>query len=496
MKTKYKLKLHFFIIGLILLLHCCLSNALDLEEERCEYPVWSNKSLDSGSERIAYTLVSKIYGTQIWVVRVDETRHKIMLTSKNWNRHPYWSWDGKRIVYAGGDDKGIQQIWIMNDDGTELKQLTTSEEDKLYPVFSPKGDKVIFISVKNNEAFICEIETSGKGESIVITKCGNVGENTILSPISFSPEGKFIAYVKFDFEYKNENIFVLNLQNKEEKQITKNGFIGSGLSWSFNGKDLAYIAPASGGKGYSLYIINLENNEIREVITAVTPLGVSFSPSGRNICFLRNHQIWIADVDGKNQKQLTTKEIVRDLKAWEVRKKQNLETLLKLKEYIGRRVWLRKTITTITGERLEKLTEAEIINVRNKILLSEKYRIIDTASLTLEIELKIKGKKFFVVYLSEITGYIDDFSRFFFLTNPYESYNWSNEIWDAIKERKVLLGMDKTQVLLSLGEPDEILKSGKAVNELWVYRFKGTISFENDKVKEFKPVTTIEIKDK
>ena len=486
-----------YMIVLIFILPFWLSFAEDLpDEERCEYPVWSVRSDDVGSERIAYTLVSKVYGTQIWIIKVDEPRHKIMVTSKNWNRHPYFSWDGKRIVYAGGDDKGIQQIWIMNDDGTNSIQLTTSEEDKIYPVFSPKGDKVIFISIKDNQGFIYEIESSGKGEPLLITRCGNISEKTVLSPISFSPDGKFIAYVKFDFEYKNENIFILNLQNKEERQITKDGFIGSGLSWSSNGKDLAYIAPDKSDKGYSIYVFNLETNEIKKIISAVTPLGVSFSPSGKKICFLRNYQIWIADADGKNQKQLTSQEIVRDLKNWESRKKQNLEALLKLKEYIGRKVWLRKTFTTIIGERLEKLTEAEIVNVRNKILLPEKYRVIDSASLTIEIELKIKGKKFFVVYLSEISGYIDDFSRFFFLTNPYECYDWSKEIWNAIKERRVLLGMDKTQVLLSLGEPDEILKSGKAINELWVYRFKGTVSFENDKVKEFKPITTIELKDK
>lgn len=469
----------------------------DIEEERCEYPVWSVKSEDTGSERIAYALVSKIYGTQIWTVRADDNKHRIMLTSVNWNRHPSWNWDGKRIVYAGGDAKNVQQIFIMNEEGSEQVQLTDTSEDKLYPVFSPKGDKIAYVSFKKNEAFIYELDISAKTkkEPVKLIKCGNIGKDTVLSPIAYSPDGKSIAFVKLDPDYKNENIFILDLQTKKEKQATSKGYVGSGLSWSPDNSKLVYTSPSNSGRGFSLYILNLENNETKEFLTNITPLGVCWSPDNKKVCFLRNYQIWTADTDGKTQKQITAREIVVDLKGWEIRKKQNMEAVLKLREFVGKKVWLRKTIFTTSGEKLEKLLEADIINVRNKIMLPEKYRVLDDSRLTIEIELRVKGKRFFVVYLNEITGYIDDFSRFFFLSNPYTSYNWGQDIWDAIKNRKVLLGMNKTQVLLALGEPSELLKSGQAVNELWVYKFVGTISFQDDIVKEFKPAgTAVEIK--
>jgi len=456
-----------------------------LEEDRCEYPVWSVKTQDTGAERIAYTLVSKIYGTQIWTINTENARNKIMLTNINWNRHPFWSWDGKRIAFAGGDEKQVQQIFIMSEDGTEQLKLTNSPEDKLFPVFSPKGDKLIYISVNKGNASIFEVDVSGKSLPVLVTACGKVGKNTVLNPAVFSPDGANIAYVKLSPDFKKQNIYIYSTGSGQEKPLTEEGYIGSGLSWSPDGSRLAFISPGK-GKGYSVYIKELSGGTTKEIVTAVTPLGLSWSPDSKHLCFLRNYQIWLADLDGKNQKQLTTQEIVTDIKGWQDRKRQNMAELMELREYIGRSVWLKKTIITDKREKLEKLSEAKILNVRSKLLLPEKYRVMDDARFGIEIELQIKNKKFFVVYLYESSKYTEDFSRLFFTTNPYESFGWPAEIWDAIKAKKVLPGMGKTQVMLSLGEPSEVIKNAGSVSELWDYKFNGTVTFVGEKVKDFK----------
>ncbi|MEI7905381.1 MAG: hypothetical protein WCI43_08215 [Candidatus Firestonebacteria bacterium] len=461
------------------------------KEERCEYPVWSVKHAEKGFERIAYTLVSKVYGTQIWSLRADELKQKVMLTSKAWNRHPYWSWDGKNIAFAGGDEKGVQQLWIMEDDGGGVRQLTSTPEDKLYPVFSPGGEQIAFISVEKQNASLHLLDTRKKEPHKVLLKCGIVGPETVLSPPAWSPDMKQIAFVMLDKEFKKENIFIAGVATGEEKQVTTTGFVGSGLAWSPDGKKLIYPALAKDGLSFSLFSLELETREITELITRVTPLGVSFSPGGKKICFIKNYQIWSADGDGKNQRQLTAPEIVVDLKAWEVRKKQNLEAVFKLKEFVGRKLWFRKNIWTASGTKIDKLTECELVNVRNKIVLPGRELLTDKSALSIEIELKVNGKRFYVVYLNEMEGYLEDFTRFFFFENPYDSYKWDKSVWDAIKAKTVNTGMTKEQVMLSLGEPTEMLKSSTSVNELWDFKFVGTVSFENNVVKEFKPVTTI-----
>ncbi|OGF48710.1 MAG: hypothetical protein A2231_10755 [Candidatus Firestonebacteria bacterium RIFOXYA2_FULL_40_8] len=462
------------------------SFAETMEEDRCEYPVWSVKTQDTGVERIAYALVSKIYGTQIWTINTENARNKIMLTSVNWNRHPFWSWDGKRLAFAGGDEKQVQQIFVMTEDGTEQTKLTSGPEDKLYPVFSPKGDKVIYISVDKEDASLYEIPVSGKGSPVLITKCGKIGKDTVLNPAAYSPDGASIAYVKLDTEFKNQNIYIYRTGTKQEKQLTTEGFIGSGLSWSPDGSKLSFISPGK-GKGFSIYVRDISSGATTEIITSVTPLGLSWAPDSKRLTFLRNYQVWVSDADGKNQKQLTTQEIVADVKSWQDRKKQNMVELMKLKEYIGRTVWLKKTIMTDRGEKLEKLSEAKILNVRNKLLLPDKYRVMDDSRFGIEIELRINNKKFYIVYLYESSQYTEDFSKFFFMTNPYLSFGWSNEVWEAIKAKKVMAGMSKTQVILALGEPSDVIRTAGSASELWNYKFLGTVTFIEEKVKEFKP---------
>ena len=479
------------LFAVLLMAAACIGNlrAESLEEERCEYPVWSVKTQDTGVERIAYALVSKVYGTQIWTINTDNARSRVMLTSVNWNRHPYWSYDGKRVAYAGGDEKQIQQIYIMNEDGTEQIRLTTGPEDKLYPVFNQEGTALAYLSIENGEAFIYEVNPNGQGVPRLITACGKTDKDTVLSPVAYSQKGDRIAYVKLDREFKNQNIFVYNLNTKKEEQLTTAGYIGSGLAWSADGAKIAYASPGE-GKNYSIYTYELKTKVTAEIVTGITPLGVSFAPDSKHLCFLRNYQVWICDSKGKNQKQLTSQEIVTNLRGWQDRKKQNFDALMVLKSYIGKTVWLRNTIMTDRGEHLDKLSEALIVNVRNKMLLPEKYRVIDDSRFGIEIEIKINKKKFYIVYLYESTQYVEDFSKYFFLTNPYTTFDWSKEEWDAIKQRTVIAGMNKTQVKLALGEPTKIIKNAGSLTELWVYKFGGTVRFIDEKVKEFKVVKT------
>lgn len=486
MTKKYFGRALLFAVVLLAFSGITRLNAEVLDRERCEYPVWSEKTQDTGTERIAYAMVSPIFGTQIWTINTDNARNRVMLTSVNWNRHPFWSYDGKRLAYSGGDEKQVQQVYVMNEDGTEQIQITGGPEHKLFPVFSREGVKVAYIIAKDTgEAFIFEANADGKGKPELVTFCGKTGKNTSLGPVAYSLKDDRIAYLKLDPENKNQNIFIYSKVTKKEEQITNEGYIGSGLSWSPDGDKLAFVALGA-GKGYSVFVYDLGTKTKVEAATGVTPLGVSFSPDSKRLCFLRNYQVWTCAINGREQRQLTSEEIVTDLKGWQERKKQNMNALMALKSYIGRTVWLKKTIMTDRGEHLDKLAEAKIMNVRNKMLLPEKYRVIDDSRFGIEIELKIGVKKFYIVYLYESTQYIDDFSKYFFLTNPYKTFGWSKEFWDAIQQKTVLPGMNKAQVILALGEPTEVLKNAGSITELWIYKFSGTVTFVEDKVKEFK----------
>jgi Tol biopolymer transport system component len=69
----------------------------------------------------------------------------------NWA--PYWTPDGKRIIYASNakDPKGRNfDIFLINLDGTGLEQVTFNDTFDGFPMFSPDGTKLVFASNRHD----------------------------------------------------------------------------------------------------------------------------------------------------------------------------------------------------------------------------------------------------------------------------------------------------------------------------------------------------------
>jgi hypothetical protein len=65
----------------------------------------------------------------------------------------------------------------------------------------------------------------------------------------------------------------------------------------------------------------------------------------------------------------------------------------------------------------------------------------------------------------------DQFDRKFYLTDPRKLYPWTPQVWNAIEDEKVIVGMTKEQVTMSWGEPLSINQTvtGGGKTEQWVF---------------------------
>lgn len=73
------------------------------------------------------------------------------LGKANWA--PYWTPDGKRIIFASNhlDPKGRNfDLFLVNLDGTRLEQVTFNDTFDGFPMFSPDGKKIVFASNRND----------------------------------------------------------------------------------------------------------------------------------------------------------------------------------------------------------------------------------------------------------------------------------------------------------------------------------------------------------
>lgn len=75
---------------------------------------------------------------------------------------------------------------------------------------------------------------------------------------------------------------------------------------------------------------------------------------------------------------------------------------------------------------------------------------------------------------TNVSYILRNYSRFeevFFTADPKIIYKWSSEVWTAIEENKVFIGMTAEQARMSWGKPEEINKTttDNVKHEQWVY---------------------------
>ncbi len=167
------------------------------------------------------------------------------------------------------------------------------------------------------------------------------------------------------------------------------------------------------------------------------------------------------------------------------------------KKWIGKTIYSKRRSVRTYDEKLDKYGEL-------KVKIGEPLKVTDIwwgfsscwpkygekdGPLWVIVE-SIKGEKGFIPTAFSWTNIYKDrwtqgrpWDNDFFEFNPKQKYRWSNEIWELINNRKVRVGMNKDQVKLSWGNPDEINKDiyESRILEQWIYESQ-YLYFENDKL--------------
>ena len=309
--------------------------------------------------------------------------------------------DGRYVVYRWLKTDGTENLYMRDTQQPELpaKQLTFDDKEQKLSVWGIEGKYLYYASKKNRKCMMTQLKVA-TGQTRSITPCPRSGgyyyvdvspDNKILAfhgdekdhknagiyflnlddlsqaperfsckkacgyedrDMAFSPDGKFIAVSRRVNRF-NENIYLVNLKTKAERQLTYNEEDIVGLTWHPNGKQLVYATQRADVR--TGYIIDIDDNHAhkldiegfsypefakhsgelfyqqrkekyfiasisldKQVISSPFPILHSdfnhhypdYSQKSQKMVYVSNesgyYELWQADADGDNREKLTS----------------------------------------------------------------------------------------------------------------------------------------------------------------------------------------------
>jgi dipeptidyl aminopeptidase/acylaminoacyl peptidase len=247
---------------------------------------------------------SNEYRGAIWVAPLDASSEPRRFTAgERRDTMPRWSPDGKWLAFASnrGDEKAPAHIYLIPAEGGEARRLTELKESVEAIEWSPDSKRIAFAARARDEAY--EEEDEHKRAPRRFTRVFHK-----LDSVGFTGD-------------RRRQLFVVEVEGGEPRQLTHGDFEHSGVAWSPDGKQLVFDGLRDERWDTQLiqrlYVLDVDGEGEPLPLTGdegsyETP---SFSPDGSRIAYRmlvedgtypHHTQLGVMSADGSDPRLLTT----------------------------------------------------------------------------------------------------------------------------------------------------------------------------------------------
>ena len=215
------------------------------------------------------------------------------------NFDPAPSPDGKKLVFISMLS-GKEQLFTMDIDGKNIVQLTRDDADHEDPAWSPDGKKIAFVLITKERTSIAVMSADGTNVEVLTPK-----EHNTIHP-NWSTDSKQVMYcTNDDLAPPKKNEAQINIIDLVTKKITPviTGGINTYGSWSPDMKHIAF-RKIIGEENSEVFVANADGSNPRNLTNNPFFDGwPAWSPDGKKIAFASNrrshgYQIFVMDADG------------------------------------------------------------------------------------------------------------------------------------------------------------------------------------------------------